>query len=173
MDLLFRRSQSTSELGRVSFRLFGKVEFDDNEQELVKKYRLDQAVLINAYQPTLIKQALLMGLGVFVVGGIAFFAMFDASGMTSLALGALSGGGFGYWHYQQNRETIYVRDLMHGRYFSCESVIDLARKEAWLETICAFLRQVMESAKHWDGEARSPIKALPKDEAKQVILKGI
>lgn len=173
MDLLFKRSQAAGEFGRASFKLFGKVEFDDEEQALIKKYRFDEAVLIYTYQPTLIKQALARSIGVFFIAWIVFFAMFGASVMFAFALGALSGGGFGYWYYHQNRETIFVRDLIHGRYFKCESVIDLARKEAWLETICAFLRQVMESAKHWDGEVRFPIEALPKDEAKQIIIKGI
>ncbi len=173
MDLLFKRSQTASEFGRVSFRLFGKTEFDDEEQELIKKYRLDEAVLIYTYQPTLIKKAFLRGFGIFVIAWIVFFAMFGANAMFAFALGVLAGGGFGYWYYHQNRETIFVRDLIHGRYFKCESVIDLARKEAWLETVCAFLRQVMESAKHWDGEVRFPIEALPKEEAKQIIIKGI
>lgn len=61
---------------------------------------------------------------------------------------------------------------MHGRYFSCGSVVELARKEAWLETATAFLRQVMESAKHWDGTERRPVEVLPKDEAKRIILRG-
>lgn len=173
MDLLFKRSQTSSELGRVSFKLFGKVEFDDEEQELIKKYHFDDAVLIYTYQPTLIKKALVRSFGIFVIAWIMFFTMFDATGMFALMLGVIAGGGFGYWYYHQNRETIFVRDLIRGRYFKCESVIDLARKEAWLETICAFLRQVMESAKHWDGEVRAPIEALPKDEAKQIIIKGI
>lgn len=173
MELLFKRSQAASEFGRVSFKLFGKTEFDDEEQALIKKYKFDEAVLIYTYQPTLFKQTLVRSFGVFIIAWIVFFAMFGASGVFALALGVLAGGGFGYWYYHQNRETIFVRDLIHGRHFRCDSVIELAQKEAWLETVCAFLRQVMESAKHWDGEVRFPIEALPKDEAKKMIIKGI
>ena len=87
---------------------------------------------------------------------------------------ALAAGiGAGYWFFNEKRETIFVKDLLHGRYFSCGSVIALARKEAWLETVVSYLRQVMESAKNWDGTERHKIEALPKDEARQVILRGL
>ena len=93
------------------------------------------------------------------------------------ALGAvlalIAGLGAGYWWYHQKRETIYVKDLLHGRHFNCDSVVELARKEAWLGTVVSFLRQVMESAKHWDGTERHTVEPLPKDEARQVIIKGI
>ncbi|WP_262691996.1 hypothetical protein [Kordiimonas aestuarii] len=172
MDLLFKRSQTSSDLGRVAFKLFGKVEFDAEETELVKKYRFDEAVLIYSDQPKLFKKACMRAFGIFIIAWIIVFSM-SYSGMMAVMLGLLGGCGYGYWYYHQNRETIYVRDLMHGRYFTCESVVDLARKEAWLETICSFLRQVMEGAKHWDDEVRSTIKALPKEEARRVIIEGI
>ncbi|MCJ9430736.1 hypothetical protein [Kordiimonas marina] len=172
MDLLFKRSQTTGSMGRVAFRLFGKAEFSEEEDALIERYRFDEAVLIYAFQPGLIKQSAVRGFGVFLIGWLLFFFMFK-SALGSATLAVLVGVGYGFWYFHQNRETIYVRDLIHGRYFTCDSVVDLARKEAWLETICAFLRQVMESAKHWDGEVRNPIEALPKDEARQVIIKGI
>ncbi|MGV6850283.1 MAG: hypothetical protein ACWA5A_18070 [Marinibacterium sp.] len=52
-------------------------------------------------------------------------------------------------------------------------MIELARKEAWLGTVVSFLRQVMESAKHWDGTQRHTVEPLPKEEARQVIIKGL
>ena len=82
-------------------------------------------------------------------------------------------GFLGFWYINEKRETIFVSDLLHGRHFRCESVIELARKEAWLTTVTGFLRQVMESAKNWDGTERHTVKPLPKDEARQVIIKGI
>ena len=87
--------------------------------------------------------------------------------------GLIAGAAAGYFYFDKNRETIFVSDLLHGRNFSCRSVIELARKEAWLETISAFLRQVMESAKHWDGTEAIPIAVLDKDVAKQIIIKGL
>ena len=62
---------------------------------------------------------------------------------------------------------------MHGRYFKCRSVIDLARKEASLGVISSFLRQVMESAKTWDGAEVHDIEALSREEAKSVVIRGL
>ena len=70
-------------------------------------------------------------------------------------------------------ETIYVKDLIHGRYFACPSIIELARKEAWLGVVSSFLRQVMESAKYWDGTEVVPVDALSRAEAKFVVIRGI
>ncbi|WP_417455886.1 hypothetical protein [Kordiimonas sp.] len=177
MDLLFKRSQEGG-IGRASFKLFCKLDLDDQEQALTKKYRFDEAVLIYTYQPTLARKAFLRSLGVFILLWLLSLAMFGARAIFANALFAfllimVVTAVFGFWYYHQNRETIFVRDLIHGRYFKCDSVIELARKEAWLETVCSYLRQVMESALHWDGEERFPIKALPKDEAKKIIIKGL
>ena len=75
-------------------------------------------------------------------------------------------------HADSQRETIFVKDLLHGRNFTCESVVELARKEAWLEGACGVFRQVMESAKHWDGVERHTIEPLPKEQAKELILRA-
>ena len=86
--------------------------------------------------------------------------------------GAAAGFGVGYWYLNEKRETIFVKDVLHGRHFSCDSVVELARKEAWLEGACGVFRQVMESAKHWEGVERHTIKALPKEQAKELILRA-
>ncbi len=112
-----------------------------------------------------------IAIGVFlVVFGIALANWGMGVGFS---VGTLAGGGAGYWYLHEKRETIFVRDLLHGRHFTCDSVVELARKEAWLSVVVSFLRQVMESAKHWDGTEHITIEALPKDEARQVILRGL
>jgi hypothetical protein len=171
MDILFRREQTSGTTGRAKFKLWGKIELDDNESEMVERYRFDQAILIAAFQPELIRNTGLIGAGVFVLA-LALLSTF-LDGTFALLGGLIAGGGVGYWYFNEKRETIFVRDLMHGRHFTCNSVVELARKEAWLHLICGFLRQVMESAKHWDGTEKHAIEALPKDEARQVIIKGI
>ncbi|MCP4185567.1 MAG: hypothetical protein GY761_20055 [Hyphomicrobiales bacterium] len=90
-----------------------------------------------------------------------------------IVMGLITGATAGYFYYDKNRETIFVKDLLHGRFFNCDSVIELARKEAWLETITGFLRQVMEGAKHWDGTETRNIEVLPKEEAKQLMIRGL
>ena len=171
MELLFRREQTAGQLGRVNFKLWGKIELDEDEQAIVKRYKFDEAVLIEAIQPSLLRKTVLIGVAVFVV----VFALLALNWSTNLGLivALIAGGGAGYWYFHQKRETIYVRDLMHGRNFTCPSVVELARKEAWLAYVVSFLRQVMESAKHWDGTERHAVEALPKDEARQVVIRGL
>ena len=183
MDLLFNREQSAGVagaslplpslfgLGAPKFKLWAKIELEPDEQAVVDHYRFDQAMLIDGFQPELVKKTATIAASVFVVATIFFWTMAGFSSALFLAL--IAGGVAAYFYYDKRRETIFVRDLLHGRYFSCASVIDLARKEAWLETITAFLRQVMESAKHWDGTEAIKIEALPKDLAKQMMIKGI
>ena len=171
MELLFRREQTTGKIGRVNFKLWGKVELSEEEQALVTRYRFDEAVLIAILQPNLLRQAIFIGIGAFIVATMILSRVFGMGSGTMLAL--LAGGGAAYWWINEKRETIFVRDLLHGRNFSCDSVIELAKKEAFLSTTVSFLRQVMESAKHWDGTERHTIEPLPKDEARQVILRGV
>lgn len=171
MELLFKREQTTGKIARVSFKLWSKVEFDEDEKEIVKRYRFADAILIAALQPNLIRMTVFIAIGVFVLV-FGFFASVASFGV-GFSFGILAGGGVGYWYLNENRETIFVKDLIHGRYFSCNSVVELARKEAWLRTVVSYLRQVMESAKHWDGTERHLVEPLPKDEAMRVILKGL
>jgi hypothetical protein len=170
MKLLFKRNQTPGQVGKVKFQLWGKVELDEDESEIVKRYKFDNAILIEAVQPTLIRNAVLIAIGVWVV-----LATVLAPGMGTMGfvLGVLGGAGAGYFYFHQKRETIFVKDLIHGRYFTCDSIIELARKEAWLGVVTSFLRQVMESAKHWDGTETLDIDALPKDEAKLVMIRGL
>lgn len=171
MNILFKRQQTSGQVGRVTFKLWSQIELDENEKAILKRYRFDEALLVDAIQPNLLRNSGIAGL----VAGIAAYIVVDVVAPASiallLALAAIGGGA--YWWYHNNRETVFVRDLLHGRHFACKTVIDLAQKEAWLTSMVAFLRQVMESAKNWDGTETIPIIALPKDEARQVILKAV
>ena len=171
MKLLFKRSQTAGQVGKVKFQLWGKVELDDDETEIVKRYNFDNAILIDAVQPKLIRNTVLIAVGVFVVLFGLFASWWGTGG--GLLVGIIGGGAAGYFYFDKKRETIYVKDLIHGRYFSCPSIIELARKEAWLGVVTSFLRQVMESAKHWDGTETLDVDALPKDEAKLVMIRGL
>lgn len=171
MELLFKREQTAGKVRRVNFKLWGKIELDQDEQEIVKRYRFDEAVLIDVLQPNLLRATMFVATAVFLV--TAFIVDLYWSIGTASLVGLLAGGGVGYWYLHEKRETIFVRDLLHGRHFTCDSVVELARKEAWLSVVVSFLRQVMESAKHWDGTEHITIEALPKDEARQVILRGL
>ncbi len=169
MELLFKREQSNAASGGVNFKLWGKIELDEDEKSIVSKYKFDQAILIFADQPGLLRKSIFIGIGAMV----ATMVLLNQMGMMGALISLAAGIGAGYWWYHQKRETIYVKDLLHGRHFNCDSVVELARKEAWLGTVVSFLRQVMESAKHWDGTERHTVEPLPKDEARQVIIKGL
>ena len=54
--------------------------------------------------------------------------------------------------------------------FCCDSIIELIQKEAFLEGISEYLRQVLESAKNWHDREVIPIKPLDKALAKQAVL---
>jgi len=171
MELLFRRKQTAGKLTKVAFKLWSKIEFDQEEQEIVKRYRFGEAVLIETLQPELMRKTALLAAGIFVLAFGLFSSMWGMG--VGFFLGLIAAGGFFYWYVNEKRETIFVKDLIHGRDFTCNSVVELARKEAWLGYVVSYLRQVMESAKHWDGTERRTVEPLPKDQALQVILRGL
>lgn len=171
MELLFKREQAGDATGRVNFKLWGKIETTEDELALIKRYELDAAVLIGADDSLLYPTAMKLG-GVVFALATALAWYFLSNFMLAFLAGAVAGIGAGYWYVNEKRETVFVRDLMHGRHFKCESVIELAKKEAWLEGACSVFRQVMESAKHWDGVEKHTIEPLPKEQAKQLILRA-
>lgn len=170
MDLLFMREQTARQLRRVRFKLWGKIEPDAEELALIYRYDLEDAMLIEVLQPDLLRKAIYFGVRVAIVA--LFILLFIVKHLAFL-LSPVVGICAVWWYVNEKRETIYVRDLLHGRHFKCDSVVDLARKEAWLTTVVGFLRQVMENAKNWDGIERHSIEPLPSYEARQVILRGL
>lgn len=189
MNLLFKRSQSSGAGGvadamgvpvpggipgvgpRPKFKLWAKVELEPDEQKVIDHYHFDKYILIDSIQPDLLRFTAYVAGATLVVSFMIFWTM--AKSDTAAFLAVLAAGGAAYFYYDKHRETIFVRDLLHGRYFSCKSIIELARKEAWLETVTAFLRQVMESAKHWDGTETIKVPVLDKEEAKRIVIKGL
>lgn len=181
MDLLFKRSQTGDadtiksplpfSLGAPSFKLWAKIELTPEEQRILTHYRFEKALLIDAVQPELLKKAGMMGFGAFVVSLALLSSMFPFSSTGWLAF--LIGCGAGYLYFDKNRDSVWVRDLLAGRYFACASIIDLARKEAWLEAIVGYLRQVMKSAETWDGVETIPIKPMDKEAAKRFMIQGL
>lgn len=170
MNLLFKREQTDSAIGKVTFRLWAKTELDEEETHLVERYHFDSAKLIDALQPNLLRNSIAIGVVVFLLGA----TLLGGLGMQlALLFGAILGAAASYFYYDRHRETVMVRDLIHGRHFTCDSVVDLARKEAWLAMVVSFLRQVMESAKNWDGTETIPVEALTKQETKFIVVKGL
>lgn len=181
MDLLFKRSQSGDadtvksplpfSLGAPSFKLWAKIELTSEEQSIVSHYRFEKALLIDAIQPGLLKSAALAGFGAFVLSLALTSSIFPFGGAMWLSI--IIGCGAGYIYFDKKRESVWVRDLIAGRYFACSSIIELARKEAWLEAIVGYLRQVMKSAETWDGVETIPIKPMDKEAAKRFMVQGL
>lgn len=77
-------------------------------------------------------------------------------------------------YYRELRESITVDDLLSGgRSWRCDSVAELIQKEAFLEGVASYLRQLLESAKNSDDREVISIKPLPKAEAKLAVLKAL
>ena len=171
MELLFKREQTPGKLSRVSFKLWGKLEPDTDEQALIDRYRFDESILIGSDDSDLMRGAIKLGTIIFVIAA-ALITYLLSNGTFGFVGGLAAGVGAGYWHMNEKRETIFVKDLLHGRNFTCHSVVDLAKKEAYIDGACEVFRQVMESAKHWDGVERHSIAPLPKEQARELILRA-
>ncbi|MEM1050641.1 MAG: hypothetical protein AAGI28_00965 [Pseudomonadota bacterium] len=170
MDLLFKREQVRSLSGRVRFRMWAKVEFAEDEKALIDRYHFYEAlVLIGADWTLFASTWWIWILSSAATGYLAKVMM----GLWDYAIiGPFVGAVLAFMWFNERRQTIFMRDLIHGRRFKCRSVVDLAKKEARLEDACLVLRQVLETAKHWDGVQTNPIPALAKDEAKEVVVRS-
>ena len=168
MQLLYNREQ-VSGARAPKFKLMAKIELEEQERSIMAHYRLDKTLLIRQSDPELLKQTAMVVAAAFFVGLAVFIALLGWTFGILLALAAAAGGGWFYW--DKNREYIYVRDLLQGRHFTCRSVVDLAKKEAFLNDLTIILRQVMESARHWNSTQSQPIVVLPPDEAKRLIVR--
>jgi hypothetical protein len=180
MNLLLQREQKSASLfsliplrlgSGVVFHLRAELELDEEEEALIRKYHFVDAPLVVsdpiddlklAFRP-----ALLLGLVAFVLLWMLFsfrsawlLSMLVTIGMTAVYFNTL-------------REHIIVRHLLDGgRLFRCESIVSLIKKEAYLQYISSYLRQVLESAKNWQDRERIPIEPLSRDEAKRAVLRG-
>ena len=177
MNLLLRRSQVLNNVRRGHFSLWAMVEPTDEEAQLIKRYNMHTVELITVPQPYLRLYSIICGLVCAIALILAVLAApysfrVQAPLYVWVALAVAGGALAGFTFYTQYRETIFVKDLLHGRRFKCRSVIELARKEAYLESITNYFRQVVESAKHWGGTQTVPIEPLPPEEAKRFILSG-
>ena len=77
-------------------------------------------------------------------------------------------------YFRELREQLIVSDLMAGgKKFRCDSIVALIQKEAYVEGVCAYLRQVLESAKHWHDREAIAIQPLNKEDAKRAVLSAL
>lgn len=182
MNLLFKRDQKSGALfslvplrigNSVIFNLHAELELDDEEKELVKRYRLAQVPLVVSDPIDDLRQAFRPALLLGLVSFVSLWLITPTGFMSSISLALLVVLVMTVVYFRTLREQIIVSDLTEGgRTFYCESIVLLIQKEAYLERVCEYLRQVLESAKHWDDRERIAIQPLKKAEAKQAVLKG-
>lgn len=177
MNLLLKRAQKPGTVTLVPlqfgrgplFTLWAKAEFTEEEYELLLKYRFNDALLIAEDWLVILKRSVRTSL---ILGVAAWWILYmflnwaTATGLTMVLILALTA-----LYYNELREHIYVRDLVHGRTFRCFSIVELVQKEDYLKVIAAYLRQVLETAKHWDGQEVVPVPTLTPTEAKALVAK--
>jgi hypothetical protein len=170
MDLLLRRGQ-TRGFRRVKFKLWAKAVLDIDEQKVMYRYGFDQSVVVTVDQPLLWLTATLVGaFATLVLTALIWnLAKVQWIGFLGIPLGIAAG----FLFFDRKREYLLMRDLIHGRYFTCKSIVRLAQEEARIKHIASVVRQVMETAKLWDDTEVIPIEPLSPEEAKHVALKSL
>lgn len=180
MNLLLDRDQNSAKVfsliplrigSGVTFILHASLELDAEEEALIRKYDFAKATLVASDPIEDLKQsfrpALVLGLVSFVLIWliISFSAALNLSILITLVMTGV--------YFKTLREQIVVSELMAGgRKFRCDSIVALIQKEAYIENVCAYLRQVLESAKNWHDREVRPIAPLSKEDAKRAVLKA-
>jgi hypothetical protein len=178
MNLLLNRDQKSAALftliplrigSGVMFQLHAELELDEEEESLVKKYKFEKSLLVASDPIEDLKMsfrpAALLGIIAFIVFWIigSFSTAFTLGLLVTLVMTGV--------YFRTLREQIIVSDLLNGgRTFRCDSIIELIDKEAYLEHISEYLRQVIESAKNWHDREAITIKPLNKADAKKAVL---
>jgi len=179
VNLLLGRSQKSAALfsliplrigSGVMFHLHAELELDAEEDALVKKYRFANAALVVSNPIDDIKMAfrpaLVLGFLSFLVGWF-FVSIWSAVPLAMVVTLVMT-----VVYFRTLREQILVRDLLDGgRHFRCDSIVALIEKEAFIEQVSEYLRQVLESAKNWQDREKVPILPLDKRRAKLAVLK--
>lgn len=180
MQLLLKRDQTASSIfsllplrigSGVTFLLHAELELDAEEAVLIQRYNFTKATLVESDLLDDLRQsfrpASLLGFVAFLVLWL-LFSFSTASFLAILVTVAMT-----VVYFKTLREQIVVSELMAGgRTFRCDSIVALIKKEAFLANVSAYLRQVLESAKHWGDREALPILPLSKEEAKQVVLRS-
>lgn len=180
MNLLLGRSQKASaffslvplRIGRgIVFHLHAELELDEEERRLLKKYNFTRSRLVASDALQDLKKAIRPALFLAALTMLVWSVFDDYRNAIPVTIVVLVGMTIGY--FKTFREQILVSDLLDGgRTFPCESIVELIHKEAFLEGICEYLRQVLESAKHWTDREAIAIKPLDKADAKIAVLKA-
>ena len=101
MELLFKREQTTGNMNRVNFKLWGKLEVTEDEQALINRYSFDESVLIGSDDSELMQKSIKLGAIVFVIA--AALLTYMANGTLGFFGGIAWGVGADYWLMNEKR----------------------------------------------------------------------
>jgi hypothetical protein len=148
MQLLLKRSQKEDVLKRIKFDLWAKFELTAEEQALIDKYQVSNAILDEGSTRRDVMRALkyAAGLGLLALLLMGVMRVSLGPGLMVLGFAALT-----YAIYQQIREQIRVSDILTGRTFVCRSVVTLMGKERTLTEMAVVFRRFLEAMKTWGG----------------------
>jgi len=169
MKIIFKREQTQGIIRKVWFQLWCELELEEEERAVLRHYRLDKSILIFFHMEGLLRNSLIFGL---IASIPAFFIFGYFVGRDGGMWLAFFFGIFAAWlFYDYFRETIYVNDLIHGRHFKCYTVTQLATREELLKQLIAYLKQVMETCKHWDGNQVFDVPEFDQEMTRKIIIR--
>jgi hypothetical protein len=155
MQLLLSRKQSPHWMGGVQFSLWARFELTREEDDLIKKYQVRNAIITLGNMRRDIRLAALYALPIFLLVYIIFSRTFSFAGLLFTAILLY---GIGAWViYNQIREQIKIMDILEGRWFTCRSVLMLLEKEEMLLDTAVRFRRFLEYMKTWGGKEAVPI----------------
>ena len=79
MKLLLKREQTTGKVGRVNFKLWAKIEIDDDERALIKRYKFDEALLMGENESSLVRKCITYGILIAILAAFIFDFIFPSS----------------------------------------------------------------------------------------------
>jgi hypothetical protein len=148
MQLLLSRKQSPHWMGGMQFSLWARFELTEEEDALIKKYQVRNAIISLGNTRRDMRLAALYALPVFF---IVYLVFSGARGFLGLFLALLSYGIAVWVIYNQIREQIKISDIVEGRDFACRSVLTLLEKEEMLLDMAVRFRRFLEYMKTWGG----------------------
>jgi hypothetical protein len=155
MQLLLSRKQSPHWMGGVQFSLWARFELTAEEDALIKKYQVRNAMITLGNTRRDIRLAALYALPVPILIFLIFINIYGFGGVWFITLVLY---GVGVWAiYNQIREQIKISDIIEGRDFACRSVLMLLEKEEMLVDTAVRFRRFLEYMKTWGGKEVVPI----------------
>jgi hypothetical protein len=155
MQLLLSRKQSPHWTGGVQFSLWARFELTEEEDALIKKYQVRNAIVSLGNTRRDMRIAALCALPIPLIVYLIFGGIYGGAGVLFLAL--LSYAVTAYAIYNQIREQIKISDIIEGRDFACRSVLMLLEKEEMLLDMAVRFRRFLEYMKTWGGREAVPI----------------